>query len=479
MTGKVANIAKNTSYFTLALIIQKIISFSYFTIYARELGPEDLGKFYFAISFVSIFSIFVDLGLANVLTREVAKTKDRAAKLLNNALALKIPLAIFSWLAVIIIANVWGYSDIVRNLVYIASIVMVLDSFTTLFYASTRGFHNLKFESFAAVGYQLSVLIFSLIVLHYNWGMEWLMFALVIASTMNFIYSALVNIFKYKIRIWPQWDKQMIKTIIAITIPFGLYAIFQKVYTFTDTILLFKLVDDRAVGIYQIPFKIVMAFQFIPGAFVAALYPAMSKYWKENKEQLSITFERAMNYSIIVAMPIMVGIICLADELILIFKQGYAEAVLPLQIVMLSLFLMFLSYPIGSLLNACDRQKKNTINMAITALFSVTLNLILIPRLEVIGASITLTLSSLLLLFLGWRLVPQIINYRFWNIAKVFGKSLIASLFMGIFVYSFRTEFNLIISVIFGAVIYGVMLFLLGGFKKEDIISILQSFKRK
>jgi O-antigen/teichoic acid export membrane protein len=59
---KIASIAKNTSYFTAALILQKVVSFSYFTILARNLIPEDLGKFYFAISFTTIFAIFIDLG---------------------------------------------------------------------------------------------------------------------------------------------------------------------------------------------------------------------------------------------------------------------------------------------------------------------------------------------------------------------------------------------------------------------------------
>ena len=44
MADKIGNLARNTSYFTLALIGQKLISLAYFTIYARELGPADLGK---------------------------------------------------------------------------------------------------------------------------------------------------------------------------------------------------------------------------------------------------------------------------------------------------------------------------------------------------------------------------------------------------------------------------------------------------
>ncbi|HRH22094.1 MAG TPA: oligosaccharide flippase family protein, partial [bacterium] len=93
MADKIGNLARNTSYFTLALIGQKLISLAYFTIYARVLGPADLGKYYFALSFTTIFSIALDLGLTNLLTREVAKDKASANKYLGAALGAKLLLS--------------------------------------------------------------------------------------------------------------------------------------------------------------------------------------------------------------------------------------------------------------------------------------------------------------------------------------------------------------------------------------------------
>ena len=62
MSAKIANIAKNTSYFTVALIMQKVITFGYFILLARYLFPDSLGKYYLAISFTTIFAIFIDFG---------------------------------------------------------------------------------------------------------------------------------------------------------------------------------------------------------------------------------------------------------------------------------------------------------------------------------------------------------------------------------------------------------------------------------
>lgn len=480
MTDKITNIAKNTSYFTVALIIQKIISFSYFTIYARELGPENLGKFYFAISFATLFAVFMDIGLANVLIREVAKTPERASALLRNILAIKIPLAIFSWIVVMLCAYLLGYNELVKTLILISSFCVILDSFTTVFFSSIRGFHNLKYESISSVGFSVIVLVASLIVLRLKLGLPWLMATLLVASLLNFLYAGLMNVWKFKVNIIPQWDRALVKKLFTITLPFGLYIIFQKAYTFMDTVLLKQLADDRAVGLYQVPFKIVMALQFLPAAFIASVYPAMSKYWKDNREQLVVTFERSINYLMIIALPISVGAIVLADKVILLFKSEYSydEAVLPMQLIMVALFFMFLATPVGALLNACDRQKANTVNMLLTASFSIALNIILIPKYGVVGASITLALSSVLLLLLGWRYVKKIIAYRPAKILSVLGKVLVATLVMVIVVLLFKSLLNIFVLVVLAGLIYFFILFLLKGFQKEDLTSIVQSFKR-
>ena len=476
---KITNIAKNTSYLTLALILQKIISFTYFTLIARNLGPENLGIYYFAISFTSIFAIFIDLGLINVLTREVAKARDRAEEFLGNILIIKIPLAFISLLAVIIIINLLGKPGLVVSLVYLSTISMVLDSFTITFFAVIRGCHNLKFESIASILFQFVVLIFGLSALYAGWGLYWIMSALVFASIFNFCYSYWALSKKIRIRIKPRYNPDLIKLIIKISIPFGLYAIFQRVYMYLDSVLLSILAGDIYVGLYQVAFKIIFALQFLPLAFIASLYPAMSYYWKNNKEQLVVSFERAINYLTIISLPITVGVIVLADKIMLLFKSGFSEAVLPLQITITALLFIFLNFPIGTLLNACDKQKINTMNMGIVMIFSIILNIILIPRYQAVGASITMLAANILMFILGIYWAPKIIKVRFKKIITPFLKAFLSAIVMGAVVYCLKQNINILLNIILGGIVYFVVLFLIKGFRKEDLNSILKSFSKQ
>ena len=61
-------LAKNTSWFTSALVIQKVITFVYFAYIANILGAELLGRYVFVLSFITVFALIVDIGTNHYLT---------------------------------------------------------------------------------------------------------------------------------------------------------------------------------------------------------------------------------------------------------------------------------------------------------------------------------------------------------------------------------------------------------------------------
>ncbi len=475
---KINNIAKNTSYLTIALILQKVISFTYFAFLARNLGPENLGKYYFALSFTTIFAIFIDLGFINFLTREVAKKQERAGQLLGNILSLKLILTFLTTLAVLVVINLFNHDQLTRDLVYITIICMVLDSFTTTFFAVVRGFHNLKYESITSVVFQLIVLIGGLSAMYFNLNLRIIMATLALASVYNFAYSLWVLRSKIKIKLQFLYDAEVVRTIFRVSWPFALFAIFQRLYTYLDSVFLSLLAGDYYVGVYQVAFKIIFALQFLPLAFTASLYPAMSNYWQSNRPQLVIAFERAMAYLIIISLPIIAGTIMLADKIVLIFKSNYAAATWPLQITIVALFFIFVNFPIGSLLNACDRQRQNTRNMLAVTIVSIGLNLVLIPLFKATGAAITVLLTNALMFILGMLVVRKIIVYSPKKNILVFAKSLLASFLMAGLIFWLKPHVHIILLVLIAALFYFVLIYLLGGFHRADLLYIIKSFKR-
>ncbi len=474
--NKVANIAKNTSYLTLALIIQKVISFSYFILLARFLGLDALGQYYTAIAFTTIFAIFIDLGFANTLTREVAKEQNRAADWLRTVLALKLALAAGT-LLLALGAAAFIYDQALWWLILVSAISMVLDSFTSTFFAVVRGFHNLKYESIASVIFQLIVLTLGYLAMRAGWPLVTLLGALALASLFNFLYSAFIVKRRLSLCLRPRWQMERIRQIFNISWPFALYNIFQRLFTYLDSLLLGFIAGYGQVGLYQIAFKLIFALQFLPMAFTASLYPAMSAYWLNNRGQLRISFERALNYLLIVSLPIIFGIFALADQIVPLFKAG-PESIWPLRVAIVALFFIFLNFPVGSLLNACDRQRRNTANMAMVTIFSVLLNLLLIPPWQALGASITVLASNALMFILGLLSMRGLIAYQPARNLKMLLRALAAAALMAVIIIVGKPYLNIFVVVIVGGLVYFVSLIALGGLKKADLSSIAASFRR-
>jgi len=403
-------LALNTSYFTLALIMQKVISFLYFTFLARLLGPELIGKYVFALSITTVFSVLLDLGLANVLTREVARNHTNAERYIRLIVGFKLIAALVVAALVVIFVTVTVYPVITRQLVYIAAIVMVLDSFTLTAYSAIRGFHNLIWESLGTVLMQITVALGGFVASFFTHDLRCFMTALVLAALVNCLFAWRQLTQRYFVKIAPRYNMADLKFLGQLAWPFALAAILTRVYGYLDTVLLSLLSGDKAVGIYSVAYKITFALQFIPAAFSATLFPSFSAYYALAPEKLSQTFMRGVIYLSAIALPVSLGIIALAPEIISTIYPSFIEAVLPLQILIFGLIFLFITFPVGALLPACNRQMRQTGNLAMAAGINLILNIILIPLWGPLGAAVASLVSTLVLLIAGWLVVSQLIK---------------------------------------------------------------------
>ncbi|MBU1132588.1 flippase [Patescibacteria group bacterium] len=474
------SVTKNTTYLTLSYIGQKILSFFYFILIARFIGVEDLGKYAFALSFTTLFAVLVDFGLTQALIREVAKYEERTKSYLSSVIGIRLLFSLLVYGLVAVAINLMGYPEVTKQLVYFSGVIMVMDQFTLCFWGIFRGFRNLKIESISVVINQLIIVATGIVILLLHLPLIFLLLPLFFGSLFSLIFSA-VSVrkklgFDYSIKI----DKKILKVLFRIAIPFALIAIFSRVYGNIDSIMLSKMAGDKAVGWYSVAMKIPFALQFIPAALAAAIFPAFSHHFIHDKEQLRLTFDRVMKFLTIIVIPISVGIAVLANSIILFFYGAdYMPAVLPLQILIFGLFFVFLNFPLGSLLNGCDRQVTNTVLVGITMSINIILNIFLIPKFNFVGASISFLFSHSFLFCVSLIIAKNIIPYAKMKLLINFLKSLVSACIMGIAIYYLMPLVHFIVIIPIGALIYGFVMFLIRGFDKADIKYFYQTLLRR
>ncbi len=475
------SVTRNTLSLLIGSIAQKAIAFVYFALIARWAGVSDTGKYFFAISWSLIFSVVTDLGLTPVLIRESAKDNSKAERVLSQVISMKLPLMALAAIGAVVGVWLMGYPAQTREMVALVAIVLMLDAVSLTFYGTLRGHHMLKYEALGlAVGQSITLLI-GVTVLKMHAPLVFLMFALIGGSLYNALAS--VTIVRRKLGLKPKlvWDKPFMIQLARAAVPFALAGAFVKVYTSADIVMLNKLKGDVAAGLYSVPYKLTFAFQFIPMAFTAALYPAMSRDYVADRARLGELFFKALWYLSLIVAPVIAGIFALSGDLIrFVYGPAYLAAAVPLQILILTLFWIFLDFPVGSILNASDRQTTQTKLMGAATLVSLILNLILIPTLGVTGVVIASFVSHGVLFISGLVIVNRFLDWPFKRLLAVWLKVLAAAVGMGLLVWSARHALPLIASIVLGGACYPLLVLAFGALSLSDARDLINTvLKRK
>lgn len=473
-------IMRNTAYLSSAYIAQKFLSFVYFTLIARIVGVVDTGAYVFALSYSTIFSVFVDFGMSSLIQREIAQKPENTRAFVGASLSTKLVFGLASALVGLILIRFLTDDPIVWRMVNFSMLVMLLDSYNLSVWSAFRGHHQLRYEALSIVISQAITLAVGLTGLKFGAGLEMLIIALCLGSFSSSLIGTFLS--RTKLGFWPlpSRNKELIRPLLKAAIPFGIAGACTRMFASIDSVILRQMKGFAAVGFYAVPNKVVFAAQFIPAAFAAAIYPAMSHYYIKDREKLPVIFEQAMRALLLLAFPMTVGVFVLTPTIIhAIYTSEYDASIFPMQILVWGILFGFAEYPIGSLLAAIGQQTRNTITRAAVMVTNIVLNLLLIPTYSFVGTSIAALVSYALLTGMGLYWAQQYIAVPWTRLAISVSKIIFASLVMGGIVYAVRDHVHFLLSVAIGMGVYAGIVLAIRVFSVDEIKQLLHRFRRE
>ena len=438
------------------MIAQKVIAFLYFTMIGKFAGISDTGNYFLALSLVTSIGVLDDIGITSVVIRDVAKRPGDAERWARTIVGIKLCTMPITILLAWFLPTFFGYSDQIALLIRIAIVVMIADTLSLSFYGILRGLHVLSYESLGMfVGQTLTALIGGTLVFSGHATLPLLIAALICGSTWNMVFSITQVIRKTSWRsLLPSWEMGWNPLLVAL--PFFLSGFFIKIYSYAEVHMLEIWKGSEAVGAYAAAYKLTYAFQFLPLAFVAALYPSMSAN-ADKPEVLKKTLLKSFWYMALVGSPIVFGIWSLAPEIVIaFFDKDFTGAILPLQYMIFGLFFIFFDFPLGSLLNATRHQNLKTSIMFGTMIVSVVVNALLIPSLGPLGAAISALISLGGMVVATWIAARRFVPFTIMEAGREVGGSMLAGLLMGLVVVFAKSLVPLWAAVAIGGLAYVV-----------------------
>ncbi len=460
---------RNAFFLSIADILSKIINFFYVVLVARYLDIDNYGVLMFALAFVELCSIGLDLGLSTILTREIAKDKIKMNAYFNNIIFIKIILSFITLFIVSLILIFAGYGEIINFIIIILFIAAIINSFASLPSSIFQAFNKMYYLSICRILASIIIFLGALVLIKFNASVFQFSFLYLISSIILLIFSFIIYLLKFKGKLFFVYNKILWLKLIKFALPFGISVIFVTIYYRIDSVMLKYFRTDAEVGFYNAAYGFILALSFIQGIIITAIFPIMSRLYVDSKILLKNLYENSFKILAILAFPIGISITLLADKIILlIYGDKFENSVLPLQILVWALVFMFLNVATANLLNVVNKQKIVAFQIILAAIFNVLANIYAIPKFGSVGASITTVLSEILaftlLLSVSYKLNYGLNGKILLNLLKI----IFCSTLMGILLIYVK-NLNLFFVVLIGSFSYFLLIYILKVVDKNNI----------
>lgn len=466
--SNVKTVARNTIFLTIAQVVVMVSGIISMKLTTTGLGVNDYGLFGYALSFITVIGSLMDLGLATLATRELARDRSITRKYLSNFLTIRLALAIIV-LAIILGAGYLGLlPPEAKYLVFIVSLSAVFSMLAGIFTAVFQSYEKMEYISAQTALTGVLTMLAAALMFYFKLGVTGYSVLYTLAYLAVLAYCIAVCAWKFTMP-GLAFDPGFWKESIAESLPFGISGIMGIIYYQFGTIYLQYRQNEAAVGVFRAPFNLFMTILFVPQVLTTVLYPVMSRHFIESRSSMQKVFNKFLKYITIIALPMGIGTTILADKIIYTFTTGeYSGSIVVLQILIWGAVFIFLSNAFGTLLNSANMQRTSMIIGFVCMVLNVALNVLLVPRYSSLGVAIATTVTEFVMLASLALICFRMENTLSSDTIASMARSAASGLLMGAILLYFRAE-NLILLVIAGAAIYFTALYLLRTFDREDI----------
>jgi O-antigen/teichoic acid export membrane protein len=236
-----------------------------------------------------------------------------------------------------------------------------------------------------------------------------------------------------------------------------------------DIIVLKMFFDYGDVGIYSVA-DAASSILFYMTSFSLPVIPAIAEaYARKDKTLLHDYVKIAVKYPLIIGVPLTLIIFAMADPIVVgLYGPAFAEAVAPLQILIIGTFMLMMGYNLSSVLIGVGNSRLSGLLMTIAAAQYILSLFILVPLFGFVGAAMSLTLTGLTSILLVPYYLKKKLGVSIYNgVPRV----LMAAAAMALVLFAFPKSNILFVPVGIGVsvAVFFVLLRLMGYVTSEDL----------
>ncbi|NET17661.1 MAG: oligosaccharide flippase family protein [Okeania sp. SIO1H6] len=312
------------------------LTFFYYIILARVLGPERYEIFAAATALGGVFSLFIQFGLPNLMQREVAANPAEGSKSTIKFLFLEglntLPILVVL-LPVAMLLHFKGEGLIVCYLVIFSelcrSIKMTLRSVL-------KGMGCYRGETISVAIERLAVVSCVIAVLLWTNNL-----VLVVATLVLVRFIEILGLLYYlhrKISIWSSFNISSLRELYRVAYPFAMSGVLWVIYYQVDVLMLKAIASTGEAGFYSAAYRILEIFSALPRVVFHVAFTRFARYNASAPERLPEQIYKTTRVLLGIVLPVLIVAGFFQTTLVkILYGDAYTYSVYPLAILLPSL----------------------------------------------------------------------------------------------------------------------------------------------
>jgi len=393
------------------------------------LDPSSFGRLFFALSFLSVVSLFASLGLPRSAARyvtEYVETDDTQVRYIVRQ-SFKY-LAVLVSIATLVIAAGSGVFAGLLGEPAIAPLLLVGAGYVAFYAVSGhlsvlfQGFNDVRWSAVVSATSGVGRLGFAVAFVALGFGAVGAMagyvagYALATAVGGVVLYRLFYTQFRETDRPEPGLSRRLLEYSLPLTATKGANVLDKQV----DTILVGTLLNPVAVGYYVVAKQVSDVVTVPASSFGFTISPAVGEQKAGDRvERAAALYENALTYVLLFYVPACAGLVLVAEPLVrFVFGPDYVPAAPVVQVFALFILVSAVNKITSDGLDFLGRARSRALVQGTMAVSNFLLNLVLIPTMGVVGAAVATVLTYSVYTAANVYLIHDELAIRPWPVLR-------------------------------------------------------------
>lgn len=353
----------------------------------RFLGVDDYGRFMYALAVTTIIETVMDIGLAHVTVRAVARDPQSAPALFRNVLGLKVLWVAIGIVLVLVSAPLLRSDPVVIRLCYLMGLSSAARSYFLTARGLLQGTNRFDLEAAIVVADRVLLLVLGTAALVMGYDVVGLGVTFVIARLLMFV-AVTVLLRRLLGSATPSFDREVWRDLQAAALPLGFFMISLNLYSYVDTVILGVMRSNTETGLYGAAYRIYEGLTYPPSIVASLVTPRLSYLFVHDRARVNRLLMRTVSGAAALGVVIGgIGILVAVPLVTLLFGASFAAAARPLQILAGGALFVFCTWILHAAAIATNLDRRLFMTTVIGLGSNVVLNLLFIPRWGINGAA--------------------------------------------------------------------------------------------